>query len=300
MPAAVHPSAGVFPSSSDPISTLLADNTSNKSQNGPLSHLSPRDRELFYQNGIGPKRFVALPIVHHAFEAHALSQPNAIAVEHIAFNDSITYAQLDLRSDRLAHRLRSSLGIVPGKRVCVLARRSVPLIISILAILKSGGQYVPLDAVTITDDTLHFVLEDATPSAVLVMDEYAHRVEGVLVGKKVGIVRVEEAIMRDAVEMPFPGKVEDLSSKGDGCYCIYTSGTTGRPKGVDVRHQGVSNGKFLFYVVIFLCLFCFCVTIRAFLACPQSNFPAHSHICASWQRLHGSWNASSPAAQHRI
>ncbi|KAF8062292.1 putative nonribosomal peptide synthetase [Lyophyllum atratum] len=206
----------------------------------PLAHLSSTDRALFYHYGLGPSRPVPIPIVHHAFQHHALTQPHAVAVEHFCalYNESITYHDLDLESDRLAHTLRASpVPIVPGTRVCILARRSVALVVAILATLKAGAQYVPLDALTITDDTLAFVLDDSTPSAVLAMDEFVYRVPKAVAP----VLSIEQEMERGRVERPNPGKVEDLSSPADGAYCIYTSGTTGRPKGVDVRHRGIAN-----------------------------------------------------------
>lgn len=201
----------------------------------PLAHLASSDQAKFYEYGIGPSRSVPFPLVHHSFEHHARTQPNAVAVEHKSFSESITYAQLDSKANRLARRLREQANIRPGKRVCIVARRSVTLVIAILAVLKAGAQYVPLDAVTITDDTLHFVLQDADPSLVLVMNEYAHRIDAAC-----PVIRLEDAITKDAGLVS--SKIDEAGlTPQDGCYCIYTSGTTGRPKGVDVRHQGVSN-----------------------------------------------------------
>jgi amino acid adenylation domain-containing protein len=162
------------------------------------------------------------------------TQPDAVAVEHTAFNDSITYAQLEIRANRLARRLRSQ-DIGPGKRVCILARRSVAFVAAILAVLKSGAQYVPLDAATIPPETLKVVLNDAEPSVVLVMDEFANKV------LDVPKISLEIAIRDDQLANADASPVEDRSSPTDGAYCIYTSGTTGKPKGVDVRHQGVTN-----------------------------------------------------------
>lgn len=224
-----------------------------------LSHLSSVDRSLFFQLGLGPARPVHIPIIHHSFEHHARSQPHAVAVEHTLFNDSITYSRLDAQANRLARRLRAQ-GIVPGKRVCILARRSVALIVAILAVLKSGAQYVPLDAVTIKDETLQFVLGDAQPSMVLVMEDYSHRVSGL------PTICLEHAINHDEVASADATAVRDLSSPSDGAYIIYTSGTTGewpyivfvlkqaltvtsgRPKGVDVRHNGITNGMYILIV----------------------------------------------------
>lgn len=201
-----------------------------------LSNLTPNDQVLFYRYGLGPARPVPIPIIHHAFEKHARIQPDAIAVEHELFNHSLTYGNLDIQANRLARRLRT-LGITPGKRVCILARRSIYLVVAILAVLKSGAQYVPLDAVTITESTLDYVLEDAKPSAVLVMDEFAHRVQA-----QVPTLILEDVILADEVTNADASKPEDTTSPTDGAYVIYTSGTTGVPKGVDVKHRGVTNG----------------------------------------------------------
>ncbi|THV07841.1 acetyl-CoA synthetase-like protein [Dendrothele bispora CBS 962.96] len=205
------------------------------SPSAPLSHLSPVDKALFYHFGIGSKRPVATSVIHHAFQQHAEIQPDAVAVEHVSRSESITYSKLELLSNRLARRLRAK-GIVPGARVCILAARSIPFVVGILAVLKSGGQYVPLDAGTITDETLQFVLQDASPALVLVMEEYAHRI-----GDGHDVVCLEAVIQEDELAEADGGRVVDLSSSSDGAYCIYTSGTTGQPKGVSVRHEGVTN-----------------------------------------------------------
>lgn len=243
----------------------------------PLSHLSPTDQSLFYSYGIGQSRPVPFPIVHHSFEHHARLQPHVTAVEHN--NDSISYAQLDLRANRLAKRLRDA-GIRPGCRVCIVARRSISLIIAILGVLKAGGQYVPLDAVTITDETLRFVLQDASPSAVLVMNEYSHRIDTATCP----ILLLEDLIQAD--EHAAGLKIDEAGlTSADGCYCIYTSGTTGRPKGVDVRHQGVSNGAHNHLL---------------FAKHLTNNKPSLSDLLSSWKRQHESPNPRRPTAQYRL
>ncbi|KAF9554281.1 acetyl-CoA synthetase-like protein [Agrocybe pediades] len=213
--------------------------------------LSPEDQTLFYKYGLGSSRPVPIPIIHHAIEQHVLNRPNSIAIEHLSSSSpatrTLTYHTLGALSTHLAYLLRTKHSVVPGKRVCILARRSVELIVGIVGVLKSGGQYVPLDAQTITDETLGFVLGDAEPSVVLVMEEYRGRVEGLVRGS-VPVVVLEDVVRpyltrrRQAngqgEKVPI---VPDLSSPDDGAYVIYTSGTTGRPKGVDVRHRGVTN-----------------------------------------------------------
>lgn len=215
-----------------------------------LSHLSPTDRALFYQHGLGHSRHVPIPIIHHSFQKHALAQPDAIAVEHKTSveNASISYGALDRQSDILAHTLRS-YHVGPQKRVCILAKRSISLVVGILAVLKSGGQYVPLDAVTIATETLGFVLEDAEPTVVLVMEEFLPKIAECGSRANFSTLCLEKSILNGEELWSFDEtvpKVEDLSSPADGAYCIYTSGTTGQPKGVNVKHQGVANGMYLY------------------------------------------------------
>jgi non-ribosomal peptide synthetase component F len=245
-----------------------------------LSNLTPGDQFSFYRYGLGPERAIPTPVIHHAFEAHARTQPDAIAVEHMSFNHSLTYHQLDVQANRLARRLHE-LGIAPGKRVCILARRSVYLIVAILAVLKSGGQYVPLDAVTITDSTLGYVLNDSKPSAVLVMNEFAHRLNST-----VPTLPLEDIIHADKLSDADAIKPADTTNPSDGAYVVYTSGTTGVPKGVDVKHRGVTNG----------------------LSVPPLNIPfpfsntliVHSNKRIPWQCRNVPWYASRPTAQYRV
>ena len=182
-----------------------------------LSSLSPRDRRFFQQHAAGPSTSVPFDCIHHAFEHHAGLTPYATAVEHASVGQSISYADLDRSANRLANRLRAQ-GIVPGERVCILSRRSIVNVIAILAVLKAGGQYVPLDGATVTDSTLEHVLRDSGAALVLCMDEYMHRIDGVPALCLEDVVRDDEATDADA------SKPQDLSSGRDGIYVIYTSG----------------------------------------------------------------------------
>ncbi|KLO16789.1 nonribosomal peptide synthetase 12 [Schizopora paradoxa] len=200
-----------------------------------LQDLSPEDQLLFTNFGVGEVQTSPFSCVHHAFEHYALSQPSAIAVEHLG--NSITYGDLDRLSNGLANELRT-LGVLPGSRVCLLVQRSIPMVIGILAVLKAGGQYVPLDGGIVTDSTLSFVLEDSGASIVLALKDYASRVPR---SSSRHVVTLEDAITRLEQNPGLCTRPSDLSSPGDGVYVIYTSGTTGKPKGVDVMHRNVVN-----------------------------------------------------------
>lgn len=197
-----------------------------------LASLSPYEVAFFNTHCTGRMTTVPFELIHSSFEHHARLAPDVVAVEHASQGESITFGDLDRAANALAHRLRSQ-GIVPGQRVCILSKRSVANVIAVLSVLKAGGQYVPLDCATITDDTLAHALVDSGAALVLCMGDYLHRVSGV------PVVHLEEAIRE--TEGGDHSKPEELARGSDGVYVIYTSGTTGKPKGVDVRHSGVTN-----------------------------------------------------------
>ena len=184
----------------------------NSSELPALATLAPRDASLFVTFGFGKHEVPPFRCLHHAFEHHASRQPGAVAVEH--FDDSITYGELDRKANGLARRLRS-MGVRPGSRVCVLVERSIPMVIGILAILKAGAAYVPLDGSIVTQSTLDFVLENSQAAVVLTLSQFTHRVAGR------PVIALEDAIA--ALDGP-QQKPEDLSSPDDCIYIIYTSG----------------------------------------------------------------------------
>ena len=183
-----------------------------------IAHLSPEDQRLFVEFGVAETQSIPFKCVHHAFEHHAASSPEAIAVEHL--NSSITYAELDHKANFLANNLRA-LGVQPGKRVCLLVQRSIPMVIGILATLKAGGQYVPLDGGIVTQSTLDFVLEDSGAAVVLVLQEFAHRVNATPTRR---VVELEAILQRCDENGADCSKPIDLSTPSDGVYVIYTSG----------------------------------------------------------------------------
>ncbi|WP_075732005.1 amino acid adenylation domain-containing protein, partial [Streptomyces acidiscabies] len=168
---------------------------------------------------------VSLPVL---FEERVRAVPDAPAV---ACGDvSLTYAELDVRVNRLA-RLLVSRGVGVESRVVVGLPRSVDAVVALLAVLKAGGAYVPVDPGYPAERIAH-VVEDSAP--VLVVGA----LEGV---SGVPVVLLDDpAVMGELEALPGTslGVVPELSS---AAYTIYTSGSTGRPKGVVVPHGGVVN-----------------------------------------------------------
>ncbi|WP_238782632.1 amino acid adenylation domain-containing protein [Streptomyces monomycini] len=161
-------------------------------------------------------------------EAQAARTPDATA---LVFRDTTwTYAELDARANRLARHL-ASLGVRPGTLAAVAVPRSADLVLTLLAVLKAGGAYLPLDP-DYPADRLAYMLDDARP--VCVVTDRDDRVPG---DGQLPVV-VLEGLDLD----PYPGTVPPRPLTPDHpAYVIYTSGSTGRPKGVVVSHRAIDN-----------------------------------------------------------
>jgi len=165
--------------------------------------------------------------VHELFSERAALRPGAIAVVH--GDETLTYAELDQRSNAVAHRLIAS-GLEPENVVGVCMERSIQMLIGVLAILKAGGAYLPLDP-DHPAERLTFMLEDTRARVLLTQKHLLDHLAGFR-GERVCLdgETLEQAARSAPANRTRP---ENLA------YVIYTSGSTGRPKGVGVIHSNV-------------------------------------------------------------
>lgn len=167
-----------------------------------------------------------LPCVHRTFERLASVQPDAVAI--IAGERELTYSELNARADRLADRL-VDLGVSTEALVGVCMDRSEDLVAAILAILKAGGAFVPLDP-AYPPDRLNDILRSAKPELLITEERHAplfRDFDGELVFTGVA----GTALPRPDVDVE-PGHL---------AYVIHTSGSTGRPKGVMIEHGSLAG-----------------------------------------------------------
>ncbi|HEY7769508.1 amino acid adenylation domain-containing protein, partial [Longimicrobium sp.] len=169
--------------------------------------------------------------VHELFERRAEETPEAIAV--VSESGSLTYAELNARANRLAHRLRAG-GVGPDTRVAICAERTLELVAGLLAVLKAGGAYVPLDP-AYPEERLRWLLEDSAPVAVLAHSSLAARFAGT------GVPVLELDPGSPAWTGPETNPGRGALQPEHLAYVIYTSGSTGRPKGVMVTHHAVGR-----------------------------------------------------------
>ncbi|MEU9031019.1 condensation domain-containing protein, partial [Streptomyces sp. NPDC048383] len=150
---------------------------------------------------------------------------------------SLTYAELHARADRLAHVLRAR-GVGPEDLVALAVPRSVELLTSLLAVLKAGAAYLPVDP-DYPADRIAFMLDDARPALLLTTAETAVRLPAGLAAPLL-VVDIDDTV--DLLAAQPDGPVAGPAPERDHpAYVIYTSGSTGRPKGVVVSHRGIVN-----------------------------------------------------------
>ncbi|MFH9197777.1 amino acid adenylation domain-containing protein [Streptomyces anulatus] len=180
----------------------------------------------------------ALPVsgatVPELFEARAARAPEAVAL--VGGGVELTYGELDARADRLARRLAAEQGVGPESVVAVFMERTPELIVAILAVLKAGGAYLPVDPQYPVQRIVH-TLDDARPVCLLTTSLCAPAVPE---GCEVPLLVLDgpeppEARDARAGDRPPPPRPQQAA------YIIYTSGSTGRPKGVVVSHGGFAN-----------------------------------------------------------
>ncbi|GHE27239.1 hypothetical protein GCM10017673_31690 [Streptosporangium violaceochromogenes] len=193
-----------------------------------LPLLPDRDRGMLASFTAGPVTPVADRCLHELVEERAAARPDAVAVQLEAV--TLTYGELNRRANRLARLLRSH-GAGPERVVGVLAERSVEQIVSLLAVLKAGAAYLPLDPGQ-PDDRIATLT--ATGGAGLVLAQ-RHLTSRVPEGPVVIAVDPEAG---GAGERPDGNPVSGVTP-ANPAYVMFTSGSTGLPKGVVVEHRNV-------------------------------------------------------------
>ena len=178
------------------------------------------------RNPAGPAR-----PVHEVFDEQVRRTPDAIAVS--CGDERVTFTGLAERADRLARHL-TGLGVRSGVLVGVCLDRGVDAVVALLAVLKAGGAFVPLDP-EYPAQRLSTMLADAAAPVVVTQESVRHRVAGC----PATIVSVDAD--RAAIDRLPAGPPDVAVTPDDLAYVVYTSGSTGKPKGVRVAHRNVHH-----------------------------------------------------------
>ncbi len=189
------------------------------------------DGRHLYEQGTPVDRILADTerCIHELFQAQAERTPGAAAL--VAEDRCLTYAELDEAANRLAHHLRGR-GVGPESRVAVCLERSGELVVALLAVLKAGGGYVPLDPAYPRERIAHML---ADSGAALLVTRAA--LLPLLPETAAGVLCLDEA---DLAAEPATAPESGVGA-GNLAYVIYTSGSTGTPKGVLIEHRALAN-----------------------------------------------------------
>lgn len=170
-------------------------------------------------------------LLQELFEQQVENTPGRTAVIHQ--DQRLSYAELNQRANQLAHYLKKS-GVGFESLVGVCLQRSVEAVVSLLAIFKAGGVYLPLDPDYPAQRLEHMLTDSEVDVLITNTDELAKMAQGVTTVIHLDNERAE--IEREALTNP-----ERLTHDENAAYVIYTSGSTGNPKGVIVEHRSLAN-----------------------------------------------------------
>ncbi len=168
--------------------------------------------------------------IHELFESRAIKQPSEVALCYEG--QTLTYQELNQRANQLAHFL-IELGVGPGDLIGICQVRSFDMVIAILAVLKVGATYVPIDPITPLQ-RLATIINAAKPRLILI-----HQLTGESITLPITLINVSHE--KYLIERQPVTNVKVDTTKIDLAYVIFTSGTTGVPNGVSIQHRNLIN-----------------------------------------------------------
>ena len=206
-------------------------------QIGNLDILAPEERSSMVTDWQSVSEKIPHACLPEQFEKQAALRPDAIAV--VYENQALSYAELNERANRLARMLISE-GVGPEQFVALALPRSLEMAVGLLAVLKAGAAYLPLDP-DYPADRIAFMLKDAQPAFIMTNTKAANHIPPVENVPKIVLDDPELAEKLNTYPAANPknkDRTQPLSPLNTA-YVIYTSGSTGVPKGVMIPHQNV-------------------------------------------------------------
>ncbi|MBP2000051.1 surfactin family lipopeptide synthetase A/fengycin family lipopeptide synthetase D [Paenibacillus shirakamiensis] len=192
------------------------------------------ERNAIFQHSCSlaiPQRELSL---HRLFELQVAETPQHIAV-HMD-TETFTYSELNARANRLAHGLVHR-GVIPGTKIGLLLQRSPELIVTILAVLKAGAVYVPIDP-HYPEERMLYMLQDTGAQAIVIMASAKEKISALAQGS-LDIIEMDGLDSQWTVDSDHNLNID--GSAHDLAYIMYTSGSTGKPKGIMTSHRNVSR-----------------------------------------------------------
>lgn len=210
-------------SAHDPLAPLAA-----------LNYLSEREKNtLLTDFGTGEHQNRPQVTIKELFEIQADCTPHAVAIDDNGM--TLTYGQLNQKSNRVARWLMEAYRVRPGDVVGLWAERSDELIVALMGIVKTGAAFLPIDHET-PKERLAYMLRDSQAPLVLTTSDRFFELADFYDGQMVAIdLQLDGLTAYDGSDLVATPKPKDLA------YVLYTSGSTGKPKGVEIRKNSIVN-----------------------------------------------------------
>jgi amino acid adenylation domain-containing protein len=222
-----------------------------------LNLLTEQDRAVYASLNDTAVEYAGDRLLHEAFVEQAVAHPERVAVS--CLGETMTYGELQERSNRLAHALREQ-GAAPNQLVAVLMERSLETLVALYGILKAGAAYVPIDP-EYPEWRIRYMLANSEARVLITKGRYLADVstirEELPLLETVLLVDDRDSDMAEGAEAAVPADVrvlpwssiqeqpsatpERVNAASDLAYAIYTSGSTGQPKGTLVSHRAIGN-----------------------------------------------------------
>jgi len=214
--------------------TLLSDALAHPQQTASLLQMLTEGeiRQIVFDANDTARDLAPIEPLHISFERQVALTPDRIA---LIFDDAhCTYAQLDAAANRLAHHLRTlDVGAEPYVALCM--GRSIDLIVAMLAVLKSGAAFVPIDP-TFPPERIAWILDDCATALVITTADALDRLPDARQASALVMEALRSQLQAVPITTPAP------TATPDDLMCVfYTSGSTGRPKGVLLEHRAMHN-----------------------------------------------------------
>jgi amino acid adenylation domain-containing protein len=216
-------------------SGFLNSHALNKSAYASLSAIDQASFESFVQ---GPSIELPFSFLHQAFEHWVNIQPNAIAAE---FNgQSINYAQLNVKAELLKAKL-FEMGVKPNDKVGLFVKRSIDMLVAMLAIFKAGAAYIPLDAGVAPRSQMQTIIDVAEIKLVLTFNAFIDKIPRT--HSHTAVLLIDNLNLNEQkTSLEHAHHVLPTTPSDSHCaFVLFTSGTTGVPNGVQVSHKNLCN-----------------------------------------------------------
>ncbi|MBW4590337.1 amino acid adenylation domain-containing protein [Aetokthonos hydrillicola Thurmond2011] len=215
-------------------------------------HISSESHHVKFGDVFGSKlRTAEMPPkrLHYFFENRCDADPKSVAL--VCGAEHLTYAELDVQANQLANYFVHK-GITLGKRVGILLQRSIHTYVTLLAVLKCGAAFVPLDP-SFPQDRITFIAEDASLDLLVTTTDFMEAIIDigcevlaldlvtVAIAKRCGVRPWRLPLGEAPIAQQPKTRPAIPDTQDELCYIIYTSGSTGRPKGVAVNHSSICN-----------------------------------------------------------